>query len=90
MILAHRRYLKATDHVVAMERQIYVGASYNSQQSITGSREAGGGVFAVYGNRRFTDQVAGAMSGMNHGIGRGQMVNELKAHFERVRQMLEQ
>jgi len=44
----------------------------------------------VYGNRCFTDQVAGMMSGMKHGIGRGQMISELKAHFERVRKLLEQ
>jgi hypothetical protein len=73
-----------------LERQIYVGASYNSQQSISGGREEGGSVIGLYGNRCFTDQVAGAMSGMKHGIGRGQMVNELKAHFERVRKLLEQ
>jgi len=89
MILAHRMYLQEKDHVVAMERQIYVGASYNCQQSMVGAREEDGVVFAAYGNRCFTDQVAGAMSGMKHGIGRGQMIDELKAHFERVRQMLE-
>ncbi len=90
MILAHRMYLQGADYVVAMERQIYVGASYNSQQAVTGGRPAGDVVLALYGNRCFTDQVAGAMSGMKHGIGRGQMIDELKAHFERVRKVLEQ
>jgi hypothetical protein len=89
LILTHRMYLQGKDYIVGAQRQIYVGASYNSQQSITGGREEGGLVLAIYGNRCSTDQVAGMGSGMKHGIGRGQMVGELKSHFENVRKLLE-
>jgi len=88
-ILAHRMYHQGADHALMMERQIYVGASYNSSQTIAGGVEEGGNVIAFYGNRCFTDQVAGEMSGVKHNIGRGQMINELKAYFENVRKMLE-
>jgi hypothetical protein len=88
-ILAHRMYQPGTGYALMMERQIYVGASYNSSQTIAGGVEEGGNVIALYGNRCFTDQVAGGMSGMKHNIGRGQMINELKAYFENVRTMLE-
>jgi hypothetical protein len=89
-ILAHRMYQQDAHHALMMERQIYVGASYNSSQTIAGGVEEGGTVIALYGNRCFTDQVAGEMSGMKHNIGRGQMINELKADFENVRKMLEE
>jgi hypothetical protein len=88
-ILAHRMYQQSADHALMMERQIYVGASYNSSQTIAGGVEDGGNVIALYGNRCFTDQVAGEMSGMKHNIGRGQMIDDLKAYFENVRTMLE-
>ena len=88
-ILAHRMYQQSADHALMMERQIYVGASYNSSQTIAGGVEEGGNVIVLYGNRCFTDQVAGGLSGMKHSIGRGEMINELKAYFENVRKMLE-
>jgi hypothetical protein len=88
-ILAHRMYQPGAGYALMMERQIYVGASYNSSQTIAGGIEDGGAVIVLYGNRCFTDQVAGEMSGMKHNIGRGQMVDDLKAYFENVRKMLE-
>ena len=42
-----------------------------------------------YVNRTFTDQVAGMGSGLKHNIGRGQMLSEVKANLERVRQQLQ-
>lgn len=88
-ILAHRMYFTSTDYGLMMERQIYVGASYNSSQTMAGGIAENGGVIALYGNRCFTDQVAGAMGGMKHRIGRGQMINELRTYLESVRKMLE-
>ena len=88
-ILAHRMYQQGPGFALMMERQFYVGASYNSSQTIAGALEDGGNIIVLYGNRCFTDQVAGAASGMKHSIGRGQMINELKTHFENVRKMLE-
>jgi hypothetical protein len=88
-ILAHRMYQQDAHHALMMERQIYVGASYNSSQTIAGGFEEDGNVIVLYGNRCFTDQVAGAMSDTKHRIGRGQMIDELKGHFENVRRMLE-
>ena len=88
-ILAHRMSRQGTGYALLMERQIYVGVSYNSNQTVAGGREENGNVIALYGNRCFSDQVAGTMSGLKHGIGRGQMIGELKAHFENVRKLLE-
>jgi hypothetical protein len=88
-ILAHRMYLQTPEYGLMMERQIYVGASYNSSQTIAGGFEQDGNLIVLYGNRCFTDQVAGSLSGMKHNIGRGQMIGELKALFENLRKTLE-
>ena len=89
LILAHRMYQRTPQYGLMMERQIYVGASYNSSQTIAGGVEQGGNLIALYANRCFTDQVAGSMSGMKHRLGRGQMIGELKALFENIRKTLE-
>ena len=88
-ILAHRMYQETRAYGLMMERQIYVGASYNSSQIIAGAFDQGGKIIVLYANRCFTDQVSGSMSGMKHNLGRGQMIGELKTLFENLRKTLE-
>ena len=70
---------------IMVERQFYVGHSYNSLQTITGCIAVPGGSLVFHSNHTSTDQVAGFGSGLRHSIGRDQMRDETFAGFEQLR-----
>jgi hypothetical protein len=80
-ILAHRIFYPRPDGALILERQFYVGHSYNSLQIVLGCLPARGGTMLFYTNRTFTDQVAGFASGLKHSIARRQMREKIAASF---------
>ncbi len=88
-ILAHRAERHSATAALLTEEQIYVSHSYNSNFIAGGCLEVQGGTLVFYVNRTFTDQVAGFGSGMKHGIGRGQMLSEVKESLTRIREQLQ-
>ena len=87
-ILAHRAERQGANAALLTEEQYYVGHSYNSNFIAGGALEVQGGTIVFYVNRTFTDQVAGWGSGLKHNIGRGQMLDTVKAKLQRAREQL--
>jgi len=85
LILSHRSSYMLPDAILMADRQFYVGRTYNCMQRLAGCFPVQGGSIVFYANRTNTDQVAGFMSGMKHGIGRGQMRDEITKTFQQVR-----
>jgi hypothetical protein len=83
-ILAHRVLSIRDGMAFAAERQFFVSRSYNSLQILYGLIPAGGKTLVFYLNRTSTDQVAGALSGARHSIGRKIMEKEVRKHFEEL------
>jgi hypothetical protein len=70
---------------IVVQRQFYVGRSYNVEQAIAGLLPVQQGTLMVYGNHTFTDQVSGFGSSAKQGIGRRLMASKLKELFEKAR-----
>jgi hypothetical protein len=84
-ILAHRT-LHATDDVaIVVERQFYVGHSYNVLQTIFGFVPAGESTLVFCASRTSTDQVAGLSRRIAHRVGRGRMRDAIVEHMKRIR-----
>jgi hypothetical protein len=83
-ILSHRVLCERDGIAFAGERQFYVGHSYNSLQILVGLVPMEGKTLIVYLNRTSTDQVAGALSGTRHGVGRKVMEKAIRRQFEDV------
>ena len=81
-ILSHRMLYQDAELVFRVERQFYVGQSYNSLQIVVGLFPAGDKTTMFYLNRTSTDQVAGFMSGTRHSIGRKMMEKEVRKLFD--------
>jgi hypothetical protein len=88
-ILVHRMAFYSPVGALMMERQYYVGHSYNSLQILSGCMPYKDGSLIFYANRTFTDQVAGFASGMRHNIGRDQMRDSVMKDFEKARGLLQ-
>jgi hypothetical protein len=70
---------------IVIQRQFYVGRSYNAEQAIAGFFPVKQGTLVVYGNHTFTDQVSGLGSSTKQSIGRRVMAGKLKEIFEKAR-----
>jgi hypothetical protein len=70
---------------IVIQRQFYVGRSYNCEQAIAGFFPVPQGTLVVYGNHTFTDQVSGIGGSTKRSIGRRVMGSTLKKIFERAR-----
>jgi len=70
---------------IVIQRQFYVGRSYNAEQAIAGFLPVQQGTLVVYANHTFTDQVSGFGSSTKQSIGRRVMGNTLKELFEKAR-----
>ena len=68
--------------VLRIERQFYVGQSYNSLQITIGLFPSGDKTTLFYLNRTSTDQVAGFMSGARQSVGRNMMEEEVRKLFD--------
>ena len=71
---------------IVIQRQFYVGRSYNAEQAIAGFFPVKQGTLVVYRNHTFTDQVSGFGSSSKQSIGRRVMGSTLKKMFEKARQ----
>jgi hypothetical protein len=87
-ILAHRMLYRTDNEAILVDRQYYVGSSYNSMLVAAGCFAVDDRTAVFYANRTYTDQVAGMGSGLKHGIGRKQMIGEIKAWFKKVKKEL--
>jgi hypothetical protein len=84
--LAHRTSARSANTAVLTEEEYYVTHSYNCNFVIAAGFTVQGGTLVFYMNRTFTDQVAGFGSGMKHGIGRSQMLSNVAAMLEGIRE----
>ena len=83
-VLSHRMQFEDKGLVLHVERQFYVGQSYNSLQISVGLFPSGDKTTLFYLNRTSTDQVAGFMSGTRHSLGRKFMEKEVRELFDAV------
>ena len=81
-VLSHRMQFEDKGLVLHVERQFYVGQSYNSLQISVGLFPSGDKTMLFYLNRTSTDQVAGFMSGTRHSVGRKMMEKEIRKQFD--------
>ncbi|MFM8332863.1 MAG: hypothetical protein ACKN9T_14360 [Candidatus Methylumidiphilus sp.] len=86
--LGHRLTRIADDGALVLQRQYYVGHSYNSSQFVVGALPYHDGALVFYALRSSTDQVAGMGSGMKHSIGRDRMKAEMVKQLQRLRATL--
>jgi hypothetical protein len=87
-ILSHRLAYSLNNGAVMVQREFYVGHSYNSSQATFGSLPYLDGAIVLYGLRSSTDQVAGLGQAVKHSIGREQMKKEIIKHFQRIKAAL--
>jgi len=71
-----------------VERQFYVGSSYNASQILCAAIPYEDGVLIVSSNRVSTDQVAGLGGELKRTIGRRQLRGEIVKRFDRIRAAL--
>jgi len=86
--LTHRLIQTTDNAAVVLQRQFYVGHSYNSSQLQLGCLPYRDGAIIFYALRSSTDQVAGIGSGMKHSIGRDRMKAEMVKQLQRLRTTL--
>jgi hypothetical protein len=70
---------------IVVQRQYYVGRSYNAEQAVAGFLPVQEGTLVVYVNHTFTDQVAGFGGSAKRSIGRRMMSTKLEALFNKAR-----
>jgi hypothetical protein len=83
--LAHRMRFESDESLIVLDREFYVGQSYNSLVSVAGAFAVDDQTVVVYLNRTSTDQVAGFGSGTKHAIGRKMMIGEIKKNLTQLR-----
>ncbi len=85
VILAHRGVRRGEKALFGMQRDYYVGHTFDALQILTGLVPAGEDQSILfYMNATFTDQVTGFGSSAAHGIGRKIMAKEIRTLFETV------
>ena len=84
-VLVHRLLYERPDAFLGMERQFYVGHSYNCLLIMSGCLGIGGETLVFYINRTSTDQVAGFPQGTRHSLGRRHMRAEIIGSLEKIR-----
>jgi hypothetical protein len=70
---------------IVVQRQYYVGRSYNAEQAVAGFLPVQEGTLVIYVNHTFTDQVAGFGGSAKRSIGRRMMSTKLEALFNKAR-----
>ena len=73
---------------VIVEREYYVGHSYNSSETLAGCMAYRGGSLVFYQVRSYTDQVAGMGSELKRAIGRQVLKEEMTQRLERLRDLM--
>jgi len=88
-ILIHQMLSQTEGLAVMLERQFYVGRSYNCLEFVVGALPVEQGSLVFYVNRTDSDQVAGFGSGAAHKIGKRVMESQIRENFQEVREALE-
>ena len=88
-VLIHRMYTETPEYLLGMERQFFVGHTYNSLQKVAGAFKSDDDTIVIHTSRTSTDQVAGFGSGLKKGIGRGRVKEAVTAYLLRIREELE-
>ncbi len=84
-VLTHRVSMSDPRAVLVVERQFYVGHSYNSLHVMMGALPTSQGVLLFYRNRTFTDQVAGRIGSAKKVIGRRRQRNAVVDYLKAIR-----
>ena len=87
-ILIHHLVDVTPQLALYVERNVYVGHTYNASQILSGALPYEDGVLVFSSNRVSTDQVAGLGGDMKRLIGRRQLRGEIVKRFDRVRAAL--
>ena len=64
--------------VITAQRDFHVMHDFDALQIVVGALPFGDGSLILYGNRTYTEQVAGFASGAAHKIGRGMLISEVE------------
>jgi hypothetical protein len=88
-ILSHRVYFFGTEFALLAERHIYAPHFYNSLQLVAGVIPHENSSVLFYGNRTYTDEVAGFGSGVKHSVGGAQLAKGIKALLTDIRAGIE-
>ena len=88
-ILSHRIYFFGAEFALLAERHIYAPHFYNSLQILAGVIPHEDSSVLFYGNRTYTDQVAGFGSGTKHSVGGKQLAEGIKALLTDIRAGIE-
>jgi hypothetical protein len=87
-ILTHQLLHAGADLVLSVERQFFVGHTYNAAQRLLGGIPFGNGTLLFAADRVSTDQVAGFGSEMKRALGRRMLRAELARRLEALRRAL--
>ena len=87
--LTHRMSRSDAHAVLIVERQFYVGHSYNSLHVVIGALPTSHGVLLFYRNRTFTDHVAGRIGSAKKVIARRRQRNAVIDYLEAIRDALD-
>ena len=87
--LVHGMIYQMSDAFFGVERQFYVGHSYNGLVVMSGCLPTGDKTLVFYINRTSTDQVAGFAKDTRHALGRKHMRAEILASLEAIRAKLQ-
>jgi hypothetical protein len=89
VVLGHRLVgLEHGDAFVA-QRDFFVGHNFDALLVLAGCFPLGEQTIVFYGNRTYTEQVAGFASGAAHSIGRKMLIAEVVAFLESAREAVE-
>lgn len=89
VVLAHRAEHQGAELAFFMNRDFYVGHTFDALQTLSGVVPSGPDQSVLfYVNLTYTEQVTGFASGAAHGIGRKIMKGEIVTLFESVRKVL--
>ena len=88
-ILADRASRRTDTAALLTEVQFYVGHSYNANFIASGCLAVEDGTLVFFVNRTFTDQVDGWGSGLKRNLGRAQMLFDVQANLNRLREQLQ-
>ncbi len=88
-VISHRIYFFGNEFAALAERHIYSPHFYNSLQLVAGIIPEQDKSVVFYGNRTYTDQVAGFASGAKHSAGGKQLAEGIAALLEDLRRGVE-
>lgn len=83
--LTHSLFVPDGDAWIAMQRQFYVSAGYNSMEAVGAFLPSQGATVVVYAGRTSTDQVEGFGGGTRRSLGSRVLASQLESMFEKAR-----